>query len=75
MFVDGDGGLGTKSCPALVTPWTVAHQVPLSVEQRQAGMREARRQGGARRCWAEGRESKKGGRRDREGRTMRHTGK
>ena len=38
MFVDGDGGLGTKSCPALVTPWTVAHQVPLSVEQRQAGI-------------------------------------
>ena len=38
MFGDGDGGLGTKSCPALVTPWAVAHQVPLSMEQRQEGI-------------------------------------
>ena len=43
--------------------------------EADADWREARRQGGARRCGAEGRESKKGGRRDREGRTMRHTGK
>ena len=25
------GGLVAKSCPALVTPWTVAHQAPLSM--------------------------------------------
>ena len=25
------GGLVTKSCPKLVAPWTVAHQVPLSM--------------------------------------------
>ena len=25
------GGLVTKSCPTLVAPWTVAHQVPLSM--------------------------------------------
>ena len=25
------GGLVTKSCPTLVTPWTVAHQAPLSM--------------------------------------------
>ena len=25
------GGLVTKSCPILVTPWTVAFQVPLSM--------------------------------------------
>ena len=25
------GGLDAKSCPTLVTPWTVAHQVPLSM--------------------------------------------
>ena len=24
------GGLGTKLCPILVTPWTVAYQAPLS---------------------------------------------
>ena len=23
------GGLVTKSCPTLVTPWTIAHQAPL----------------------------------------------
>ena len=28
---DGGGGLVTKSCPTLVTPWTVACQAPLSV--------------------------------------------
>ena len=27
----GGGGLVAKSCPALVTPWTVAHQAPLSM--------------------------------------------
>ena len=27
----GGGGLVTKLCPTLVTPWTVAHQAPLSV--------------------------------------------
>ena len=26
----GGGGLVAKSCPTLVTPWTVAHQAPLS---------------------------------------------
>ena len=26
------GGIVTKSCPTLVTPWTVAHQVSLSME-------------------------------------------
>ena len=26
----GGGGLVTKSCPTLATPWTVAHQAPLS---------------------------------------------
>ena len=28
---DGGGGLVTKSCPTLVTPWTVAYQAPLSM--------------------------------------------
>ena len=27
----GGGGLVAKSCPTVVTPWTVAHQVPLSI--------------------------------------------
>ena len=27
----GGGGLVTKSCPTLVTPWTIAHQAPLSM--------------------------------------------
>ena len=27
----GGGGLVTQSCPTLVTPWAVAHQVPLSM--------------------------------------------
>ena len=27
----GGGGLVTKSCPTLVTPWTVACQAPLSM--------------------------------------------
>ena len=31
MRVKGGGGLVTKSCPTLATPWTVAHQAPLSV--------------------------------------------
>ena len=26
------GGLDAKSCPTLVTPWTIARQAPLSVE-------------------------------------------
>ena len=25
------GGLVTKSCPTITTPWTVAHQAPLSI--------------------------------------------
>ena len=29
---EGGGGLGTRSCLTLVTPWTVARQAPLSVE-------------------------------------------
>ena len=28
----GGDGLVTKLCPTLVTPWTVAHQAPLSME-------------------------------------------
>ena len=27
----GGGGLVAKSCPTLVIPWTIAHQVPLSM--------------------------------------------
>ena len=27
----GGGGLVTKSCPTLVTPWTVAHEAPLAL--------------------------------------------
>ena len=27
----GSGGLGTKLCPTLVTPWTVTCQAPLSM--------------------------------------------
>ena len=27
----GDGGLVAKLCPTLVTPWTIAHQDPLSM--------------------------------------------
>ena len=27
----GGGGLVTKSCPTVVTPWTVAHPAPLSM--------------------------------------------
>ena len=27
----GGGGLVARSCPALGTPWTVAHQAPLSM--------------------------------------------
>ena len=30
-FVFLGGGLVTKSCPTLATPWTVARQAPLSV--------------------------------------------
>ena len=26
----GGGGLVAKSCPTLATPWTIAHQAPLS---------------------------------------------
>ena len=32
-----DGGLDTKSCLTLVTPWTVAYQAPLSVEFPRQG--------------------------------------
>ena len=28
MYIDG-GGLVTKSCPTLASPWIVAHQAPL----------------------------------------------
>ena len=28
---NGGGGLVAKSCPTLTTPWTVAHQAPLSM--------------------------------------------
>ena len=30
-WTGGGGGLVAKSCPTLVTPWTVAHQAPLSM--------------------------------------------
>ena len=30
-MVYGGGGLVTKPCPTLVTPWTVAYQAPLSM--------------------------------------------
>ena len=30
-FCSGGGGLVTKLCPTLVTPWTVACQAPLSI--------------------------------------------
>ena len=29
--IGGGGGLVTKSCPTLVTPWTIACQSPLSM--------------------------------------------
>ena len=32
MFPSGHGGLVAKSCTTLATPWTVAHQAPLSME-------------------------------------------
>ena len=31
LISSGSGGLVTKSCPTLATPWTVARQAPLSV--------------------------------------------
>ena len=31
FLLDFGGGLVAKSCPALVTPWTVAHQASLSM--------------------------------------------
>ena len=31
FLASGAGGLVAKSCPTLVTPWTVAHQAPLSM--------------------------------------------
>ena len=38
----GGGGLVAKSCPTLVTPWTVAHQAPLSMgfsrQEYQSGL-------------------------------------
>ena len=30
-LLGGGGGLVAQSCPTLVTPWTVAHQAPLSM--------------------------------------------
>ena len=30
-LIGSGGGLVAKSCPALATPWTVAHQAPLSM--------------------------------------------
>ena len=30
-WTGGGGGLVAKSCLTLVTPWTIAHQVPLSM--------------------------------------------
>ena len=34
------GGLVTKWCPTLMTPWTVAHQAPLSMAILQARILE-----------------------------------
>lgn len=31
-LIRGGGGVVSKSCPALMSPWTVAHQFPLSME-------------------------------------------
>ena len=31
VYRKGGGGLVTKSCPTLATPWTVAWQAPLSM--------------------------------------------
>ena len=31
IMLDGGGGSVTKLCPTLVTTWTVAHHVPLSM--------------------------------------------
>ena len=31
LYDGNGGGLVTKSCPTFVTPWTIAHQAPLSV--------------------------------------------
>ena len=36
----GGGGLVAKSCPTLVTPWSVACQDPLSMGILQAGILE-----------------------------------
>ena len=33
----GGGGLVTKLCPIFATPWTVAHQAPLSMEFSRQG--------------------------------------
>ena len=30
-LIRGGGGVVSKSCPALMSPWTVAHQFPLSM--------------------------------------------
>ena len=35
--IDGGGGLGTKSCPTLVTPWTAVHRAPLSMRFSRQG--------------------------------------
>ena len=31
LSIHGDGDVVAKSCPSLATPWTVAHQAPLSM--------------------------------------------
>ena len=31
LMYGGGGGLVAKSCPTLVTPWTIAHQTTLSM--------------------------------------------
>ena len=31
ITLNGGGGLATKPCQTLATPWTVAHQAPLSM--------------------------------------------
>ena len=32
QYIYGGSGLVAKLCPTLVTPWTIAHQAPLSME-------------------------------------------
>ena len=37
-FGGGGGGLATELCSTLATPWTVAHQAPLSKQEYWSGL-------------------------------------